>query len=89
MAGLPQEVIARAQEVLSDLEKEGRTKRDTLGGGSNAPAITAKSGRVQMTLFEAEPHPVLEQVRRLDLSTLSPIEALNLLYQLQKEAKEK
>jgi DNA mismatch repair protein MutS len=89
MAGLPQEVIARAQEVLSDLEKEGRTKRDTLGGGSSAPAITAKSGRVQMTLFEAEPHPVLEQVRRLDLSTLSPIEALNLLYQLQKEAKEK
>jgi DNA mismatch repair protein MutS len=89
MAGLPQEVIARAQEVLTDLEKEGKAKRDTLGGSSSAPAITAKSGRVQMTLFEAEPHPVLEQVRRLDLSTLSPIEALNLLYQLQREAKEK
>jgi hypothetical protein len=32
---------------------------------------------------------VLEQIRRLDLSTLSPIEALNLLYQMQKDAKEK
>ena len=42
-----------------------------------------------MTLFEAEPHPVLEQIKRLDLSTLTPIEALNLLYQFQKDTKEK
>ncbi len=42
-----------------------------------------------MTLFEAEAHPVLEQLKHLDLSTTSPIEALNLLYQLQKDAKEK
>ncbi|MBC8102663.1 MAG: DNA mismatch repair protein MutS, partial [Cytophagales bacterium] len=89
MAGLPPEVIARAQEVLADLEREGRSKRDTLGSGQGAAAITPKAGRLQMTLFEGEVHPVLEQMRRLDLSTLSPIEALNLLYQLQKEAKEK
>jgi len=86
MAGLPPEVIGRAQEVLTDLEREGRAKRDTLGGGA---VPTPKMQRVQMSLFEAEPHPVLEQIRRADLSTLSPIEALNLLYQLQKDAKQK
>lgn len=87
MAGLPPEVIARAQEVLQDLEKSDRGRRDTVTRQGHG--ITARTQRMQMTLFEAEPHPVLEQLRRLDLSTTSPIEALNLLYQLQKEAKEK
>jgi DNA mismatch repair protein MutS len=85
MAGLPPEVIARAQEVLSDLEKSDRAKRDTAHGSG----VAARTQKLQMTLFEAEPHPVLEQIKRLDLSTLSPIEALNLLYQMQKDAKEK
>lgn len=81
MAGLPPTVIARAGEVLADLEKsDGRRPANT---------IAAKTQRMQMTLFEAEAHPVIEQLQRLDLSTLSPIEALNLLYQLQKEAKQK
>jgi DNA mismatch repair protein MutS len=85
MAGLPPEVITRAQEVLADLEKSDRAKRDTGRGGVVSPS----SGRVQMTLFEAEPHPVVEELKRLDLATTSPIEALNLLYRLQKEAGEK
>jgi DNA mismatch repair protein MutS len=85
MAGLPPEVIQRAEEVLRDLEKNDRSKRDTGRGG----AISARPTRMQMTLFEAEPHPVVEEVKRLDLATLSPIEALNLLYRLQKEANEK
>jgi DNA mismatch repair protein MutS len=87
MAGLPPEVIIRAQEVLADLEKTDRSKRDTAGPARNA--ITAQTQRLQMTLFEAEPNPVIEQLQRLDLSTLSPIEALNLLYQLQRDAREK
>jgi DNA mismatch repair protein MutS len=85
MAGLPPEVITRAQEVLTDLEKEGKAKRDTLGGAK----VSAQTQRMQMTLFEAEVHPVLEKLRQTDLSTLSPIEALNLLYLMQREAKEK
>ena len=45
--------------------------------------------KLQMTLFEAEPHPVLAQIQQIDLATLSPIEALNLLYQMQKDTKQK
>jgi DNA mismatch repair protein MutS len=91
MAGLPPEVIERAREVLKELEREGRQKRDmTPGAGSvSTAAAAARTQKLQMTLFEAEPHPVLEEIRRVDLSTLSPIEALNLLYRLQQEAKEK
>jgi DNA mismatch repair protein MutS len=83
MAGLPSSVIERAREVLVDLEKEGGKRRDTLGGAR----VSAKSAKLQMTLFEAETHPVLEELAGLDLSTLSPIEALNLLYGLQQRAK--
>jgi DNA mismatch repair protein MutS len=90
MAGLPPEVIGRAQEVLRELEREGgRGARRDMTPGANAGAIPTRTQKMQMTLFEAEPHPVVEQLKRLDLSTLSPIEALNLLYQMQKEAQEK
>jgi DNA mismatch repair protein MutS len=85
MAGLPPEVITRAREVLDDLEKSDRHKRDTTRNST----VTARTQRMQMTLFEAEPHPVIEELKRLDISTLSPIEALNLLYRMQQEAKAK
>jgi DNA mismatch repair protein MutS len=86
MAGLPREVITRAEEVLSELERDNGRNRD-LSLGRNR--VSPRQAKVQMTLFEAEAHPVVEQIKRLDLSTLSPIEALNLLYQLQQDAKEK
>ena len=78
MAGLPPEVIARANEVLLDLEKQGKTKKE---------AIPTKTQKLQMTLFEAEPDPIIEEIKAVDLATLSPIEALNLLYRWQREAK--
>jgi DNA mismatch repair protein MutS len=83
MAGLPPTVIERSKEILSDLEKDGSKRRDTLGGVSVAP----KSQKLQMTLFEAEEHPVVEELRGLDINTLSPVEALIALQQLQKSAK--
>ena len=87
MAGLPPSVIARAGEVLADLERDttGTKRRDLARTGE----ITPRNARLQMTLFEAETHPVLARIRGVDLSTLSPIEALNLLYQMQKDAREK
>jgi hypothetical protein len=41
---------------------------------------------VQLTLFDVEEHPVVDELRKLDLSTTTPIEALTQLYQLQKRA---
>ena len=40
-----------------------------------------------MALFEAEKHPVIEELEKLDTSVMSPIEAMNKLYELQKKAK--
>lgn len=82
MAGLPPTVIERAKEILADLEKDGSKRRDTLGGASVPP----KSQKLQMTLFEAEEHPVVEELRQLDINTLSPVEALIALQKLQRKA---
>lgn len=82
MAGVPTDVIARAREILTLLERGGgRAANDLVGANTPVPAKTQK---VQMTLFEAEKHPVLEELETLDLTTLTPIEALMKLDELQR-----
>ena len=81
LAGLPEEVLSRASEVLKALEATNKN-------GKAASSMPASTKRLQLTLFEAERHPALEELEALDVSTLSPIEALTKLYELQKQARE-
>jgi DNA mismatch repair protein MutS len=82
MAGIPPEVIARAKEILVSLERGGaRATGDVVGKGASIPTTKQK---VQLTLFEAENHPVLEELESLDLTTLTPIEAIMKLDQMQR-----
>jgi DNA mismatch repair protein MutS len=83
LAGLPDDVIERAKEILQDLESKDNGT-DTVG---KSKGITAKTQKVQLTLFEAERHPVLDELEKIDTSTITPIEALTILYDLQKKAK--
>ena len=41
---------------------------------------------VQLTLFEAEPHPVIEELQALDITSLTPVEALMKLDELKRKA---
>jgi DNA mismatch repair protein MutS len=83
LAGLPASVVRRASEILASLEQDELTRggRPSLSG---APAAEQR----QLGLFAAEtvPHPVVERIRQLDLDRLSPLEALNLLADLKKDA---
>jgi len=83
LAGLPRSVIHRAQEVLSDLEGNHQPRIPQSRKGRRPPAAPPE----QTLLFGAKP-PVLEELLKLDLNSLSPLEALNKLYELQKNAKE-
>ncbi len=82
LAGLPGRVVARAKEILATLEDEHRVV-------PGAPAPPADPG--QLTLFAGElaPHPVMEEIRRLDLDAMTPLEALNRLAELQRRAEER
>jgi DNA mismatch repair protein MutS len=81
LAGLPHEVIERAKEVLQDLEKND----NSAGLVDRKQQVHTKTQKMQLTLFEAEPHPALEELAKLDLATMSPIEALMKLDELQKK----
>lgn len=80
LAGLPPDVIERAKEILKDLESNGAGAKSA---GRNT-RVRERAETLQLTLFAAEKHPVIEELERLDTSTMSPIEALNKLYELQK-----
>jgi DNA mismatch repair protein MutS len=85
LAGLPQEVIERAREVLRSLEQEdlGRTV------GPSQEAAHKVAPTVQLKLFEAAPDPVVAELLKLDLDTLAPVEALMRLKELQDEARKR
>ncbi len=78
LAGLPNEVIARACEVLAEHESAGHQLTGQLSAGSPPPAT-------QLTIFTPLSQPVLEKLREVDLNRLTPLEALNLLAELKKQ----
>ena len=80
LAGLPLGVIERAREVLKLHE---RTEHAVSGELTK----TEEAGPVQIQLFEPLGYGIAERVRGLDLDRLRPIEALQLLSELQKELK--
>lgn len=68
MAGVPGTVLSRAQEILGELEE------------TKAPqAIPVSTQKLQMTLFEAERPPVLDELEKVNVNALTPLEALKLL----------
>jgi DNA mismatch repair protein MutS len=78
LAGLPNEVIVRAREVLAEHESAERALTEHLSPGAGPPPT-------QLTIFTPLSQPVLEKLREVDLNRLTPLEALNLLAQLKKE----
>ena len=78
LAGLPAPVVARAADVLRVLESEHH-----VAGRPVPPAPDA----AQLGLFagEAPVHPLLEELARLDVDALSPLEALKRLHEWQRQ----
>jgi DNA mismatch repair protein MutS len=70
LAGLPAGVIARSKALLAGFEERGQSTTDA-------------GDAVQLGLFAAPRDPILEELARLDLAHLTPIEALNLLVKWQ------
>ena len=80
LAGLPESVVSRAHELLRTLEGEHRVV-------PGAPPASPDPG--QLPLFaESQPHPVMDDLRALDVDHLTPLEALNRLAELKKRAEE-
>ncbi len=80
LAGLPNEVVERAREVLAEHESAEQRLTAHLASDELQPRPPA-----QLTIFTPLSQPVLERLREVDLNRLTPLEALNLLAELKKE----
>ncbi|MFQ5611973.1 MAG: DNA mismatch repair protein MutS [Anaerolineae bacterium] len=81
LAGMPKPVVNRAAEVLEELE------RSSLLREQKARTRQAFSGQ-QLSFLGPERHPVVDALAKLNVEELSPLEALNKLYELQQMAGE-
>jgi DNA mismatch repair protein MutS len=86
LAGIPRQVVRRAEEVLEDLEKKGDARSRRKAMRENAPTVMPQA--LQLTLFAAEPDPLLEELKVLAIDELTPLEAISRLYELQRRARE-
>jgi DNA mismatch repair protein MutS len=83
LAGLPPAVVRRAGEILKSLEQDELQR-----GGKPSLSGHPVADQSQLPLFQApaSPHPVVDALRDLDLDRLTPLDALNLLARLKREA---
>jgi DNA mismatch repair protein MutS len=87
LAGLPPAVVARAREILAELEETHSHHGEGLGRrGAHRPASTAPPD--QLSFFTPAVHPVVERLRSMEVERMTPLEALNRLAELKKEANE-
>ncbi|MDE0301097.1 MAG: DNA mismatch repair protein MutS [Candidatus Poribacteria bacterium] len=98
LAGLPNAVIERAQQILDVLEQHNlsveseastpppRTSRKMPRPRNRLSRSALQGDELQLALFTPKTHPVVEELRQLDLNQLSPLDALNHIYQLKSKA---
>jgi DNA mismatch repair protein MutS len=85
MAGMPKSVVKRAEEILQEMEASQRTDKPAR---PNANTGQKREG-YQLSFFQLE-DPVLRQIRdqikNLDINSLTPLDALNRLSEIKKIA---
>ena len=77
LAGVPSEVVKRAKEILAEIE-----------AGSPAPRQEVRAAQSDFDLFSgitaSKENEALDKLRSADINTLTPIEAMNLLFEIKK-----
>ena len=94
LAGVPDSVIQRAKEIVQELvdtDIAGRVKDIAVHGNETKKKKTKMLDEVdmaQMSLFDTvKDDDVLEELRNLDISNMTPMDAMNCLYKLQNKLK--
>ncbi len=79
LAGIPQKVVERAKDVLDLIERE------------NAIEVRRKRGKIlQATLFSSENYDdIIEEIKKIDVMNITPLQALNKIHELKKRIDEK
>ena len=84
LAGVPAAVIDRARVILDTLEEDHLDD----AGRPKIPARTSRrTAEQQLSLFPPEPHPLLDEIRQMDLDQMTPLAALEELHRLRQSLK--
>ncbi len=80
LAGIPEEVIERAKEILAGLERRAMNQ----AGGSRRARRSGAAGRdpLQLSLFAGDDERLRKWIRELDIDNTTPLEALQVLSRL-------
>lgn len=84
LAGVPAWVNQRAEQILARLESSGEREANKEAIAA-APASRARPAEIQMTLFGAVTHPLVDKIKALDANELTPIHALQMLHDWKSE----
>ncbi len=79
LAGVPKPVISRAKEILEELEQSHVRAAAGPGHRSHLTGTPANTSTMQFSLFGPEDHPVIEEIRDLDINDITPLTALQML----------
>ncbi|MBM4466751.1 MAG: DNA mismatch repair protein MutS [Chloroflexi bacterium] len=77
LAGLPRTIIHRAEEILNELERDAQ----------RAPIRPRRIAEIRQLALFPEASPIIEELKKLDIESMTPLEALNKLYELQQGVK--
>ncbi|MCI6474156.1 MAG: DNA mismatch repair protein MutS [Mucispirillum sp.] len=81
MAGLPESVIERANQVLSDLENH-----EDISISQSKEIKTVKQKFVQPILVFDDSHPVIDELKQMDIDNITPMQAMQILSDLKKKS---
>ena len=84
LAGLPIEVIRRAREILAAVETSSRAVREAVDEADNGRK-TAKPDDGALSLDDCLNERLIDELRALDVNTLSPFECMSLLFEWKKQ----
>ncbi len=84
LAGIPEKIVKRAKKVLSNIENNGHVLGAKAGGRTDkrVPA----SGQVQLNLFQTPESMIMEKLQKIDIASMTPLDALNYLSMLKEKA---
>ncbi len=87
LAGIPPQTVQRASELLDTLAVQSESTPVTAQSGASASPSSTDAR--QLGLFtEYLQHPLVQELGEIDLNTLSPLEAFDLLRNYQERARE-
>ena len=90
LAGVPESVISRAKELVEELSDADITAavKDLTASRKKQKITYDQVDMAQMSLFDTvQDNDIVEEIKSLDMTAITPMEAMNILYNLQNKIK--